>query len=94
MLLLFGVNTGHLSIVLRTAEYKREQIAGTDKTVEQQSTLQPFPDGSLEETRTTALHEGEDGAEKKRLTRIERRRWRWGKTSLSFVAGEFTPVTD
>lgn len=93
MLLLFGVDTGHLSTVLRTAEYKREQIAGSDKTVEQHSTLQPFPDGSVEETRATTLCEGDNEA-KKTLARIERRRWTWDKTSQSFVAGEFTSVTD
>lgn len=96
MLLLLGMDIGHLSTVLRTAEYKRAQIAGTDETVEQQSTLQPFPDGSLEETRATTLQTLQDeGKEvKKTLTRIERRRWKWDKTSLSFVAGEFTLVTD
>ncbi|WP_035349771.1 hypothetical protein [Edaphobacter aggregans] len=93
MLLLFGLDTGHLSTVLRTAEYKREQIVGDDKTVEQQSTLQPFPDGSLEETRATTILSGENDVEK-RLTRIERRRWSWNKTSQSFVSGEFTSVTD
>lgn len=93
MLLLFGMDTGHLSTVLRTAEYKREDIVGGDKTVEQQSTLQPFPDGSLEETRATTVHEGDDEAEK-RLICIERRRWRWDKTSKTFVPGEFTIVKD
>jgi hypothetical protein len=93
MLLLFGMDTGHLSTVLRTAEYKRQESFGEDKTVIQQSTLQPFPDGSLEETRSTTLHEGDDQG-RNTLTGIERRRWRWDKTSLSFVAGEFTPVTD
>ena len=92
-MLLFGLDTGHLSIVLRTAEYKRQASFGDDKTVEEQSTLQPFPDGSLEETRATTILEGENDVEK-RLIRIERRRWRWDKTSLSFVSGEFTPVTD
>jgi hypothetical protein len=93
MLLLFGQDTGHLSTVLRTAEYKQETNFLDDKTVEQQSTLQPFPDGSLEETRSTTILKGGIEGEK-RLISIERRRWRWGKASKSFVPGEFTPVTD
>ncbi|WP_130418334.1 hypothetical protein [Edaphobacter modestus] len=93
MLLLFAVDTGHLSTVLRTAEYSKQTSLPEDKTVEQQSTLQPFPDGSLEETRATTFLEGENGVEK-RLIRIERRRWSWDKTSQSFVSGEFTSVTD
>lgn len=94
MLLLFAVDTGHLSTVLRTAEYMRQDVLGDDKTVEKQSTLQPFPDGSLEETRATAFLETGENKMKKTLSRIERRRWRWDKTSQSFVAGKFTPVTD
>jgi hypothetical protein len=95
-MVLFCVEAGHLSTVLRTAEYKREEIVGDNKTVEQQSTLQPFPDGSMEETRATTLYEWDDLASVYRthLASIERRRWRWDKTSLSFVAGEFTPVSD
>jgi hypothetical protein len=95
-MVLFKVEAGHLSTALRTAEYKREDIVGDDKTVEQQSTLQPFPDGSLEETRATTVYVWDDRAsrEQARLTSIERRRWRWDKTSLSFVAGEFAPATD
>lgn len=100
-MLLFGVDAGHLSTILRTAEYRREEIVGDDKTVEQQSTLLPFPDGSLEETRATTsykwVNEAKDNrtsTERARLTSIERRRWRWDKKSLTFVAGEFAPVTD
>ena len=88
-IVLFQVEAGHLSTALRTAEYKREDVVGDDKTVEYQSTLQPFPDGSLEETRATSVYEWNDRAnrEQARLTGIERRRWRWDKTSLRFVAG-------
>jgi hypothetical protein len=95
-MVLFNVEAGHLSTALRTAEYKREDIVGDDKTVEQQSTLQPFPDGSLEETRSTTVYEWDDraGREQARMTGIERRRWRWDKTSLSFVAGKFAPITN
>jgi hypothetical protein len=95
-MVLFNVVSGHLSTALKTAEYKREDIVGDDKTVEQQSTLQPFPDGSLEETRATTVYEWDDRANRAqaRLTSLERRRWRWNKASLSFAAGEFAPVTD
>jgi hypothetical protein len=93
-MLLLVLHNGHLSTVLRTAEYTQQRSFGEDdKTVEQESTLQPFTDGSLEETRAITIHEGGDEAEK-RLIRIERRRWRWDKSSLSFVAGEFTSVAD
>jgi hypothetical protein len=95
-MVLFNVEAGHLSTALKTAEYEREDIVGDDKTVEQQSTLQPFPDGSLEETRATTVYKWDDRAsrEQARLTSIERRRWRWDKISLSFVAGKFASVTD
>jgi hypothetical protein len=56
-MLLLGVRGEHLAPLLRVQEYMSEDIAGTDKTVEQKSTLQPFPDGSLEETRATTFHE-------------------------------------
>lgn len=99
-MLLFGVHGEHLAILLKTQEYKREDIMGTDETVEQTSTLQPFPDGSLEETRATTMHEmiskvGGDPSqtiERVSLTTIERRRWRWSEPSQTFVPDRFTTV--
>jgi hypothetical protein len=99
-MLLLGIRQNHFVTLLRTSEHRLVDISGTGKTVEQTSTLQPFPDGSLEETRATTLHEmvsksvaGEEKSiEKVRLTTIERRRWRWNKVSQSFAASAFVTV--
>ena len=97
---LFEVKGERLTTVLKTQEYKYEQIAGADETVEEISTLQPFPDGSIEETRATTLHEmiGKVGGatdqmvERVHLDKIERRRWRRRGPSENFVPDGFVAV--
>jgi hypothetical protein len=72
----------------------------SDETVEEMSTLQPFPDGSIEETRATTLHEmiGKVGGatdqmvERVHLDKIERRRWRRHGPSENFVPDAFVAV--
>jgi hypothetical protein len=54
---LFEVHGERLPPVLKTQEYKDEQIVGAAESVEAMSTLQPFPDGSIEERRATTIHE-------------------------------------
>jgi hypothetical protein len=97
---LFEVHGERLTPVLKTQEYKYDQIAGTDESVEEMSTLQPFPDGSIEETRATTLHEmiGKVGGgtdqmvERVHLEKIERRRWRRRGPSENFVPDDFVAV--
>ncbi len=72
--------------ILTTTEYLSEDVTGEDLTVEQAGTLQPFPDGSVEETRATTRHEG--SSEQWKL-KIERRRWRWSAAKGCFTAGRF-----
>jgi hypothetical protein len=72
----------------------------SDETVEEMSTLQPFPDGSIEETRATTLHEmiGKVGGatdqmvEWVHLDKIERCRWRRRGPSENFVPDDFVAV--
>jgi hypothetical protein len=97
---LFEVHDERLTPVLKTQEYKYEYIVGDDESVEEMSTLQPFPDGSIEETRATTLHEmiakGGGGTdqmvERVHLDKIERRRWRRRGPSENFVPGDFVAV--
>ncbi len=55
---LLQVRGDRWATVLTTTEYKSEDVTGEGLTVERAATLQPFPDGSLEETRATTRHEG------------------------------------
>ncbi len=93
-ILLLGVRGGHLVTLLKTQEYKSEDLMGEGKTVEEKSTLQPFPDGSLEETCAKILHETISAAapDRVRLVAVERRRWLWNQEGHSFTATEFRAV--
>lgn len=98
-MLLLEARAGRWATLLRTPEYRSEDKAGTGKTVEQASTLQPLPDGSVEETRATTLHEpGPHNAisakapEQVRLTTVERRRWVWNQATQSYHPGTFAAV--
>ena len=56
----------------------------TSQTLEQQSRFQPFPDGSLEETRSSLL----DGE----WSGVERRYWHWSAARRQFAPTAFEPV--
>ena len=86
---LLEVRGDHWATVLTTVEYESEDVIGEDLTVEQTATLQPFPDGSMEETRATTRHEG--SPERLHLS-VERRHWRWSAAAQSFRAGQFRLV--
>lgn len=90
-MLLLGVRGGHLVTLLKTQEYKSEDIMGEGKTVEEKSTMQPFPDGSLEETRAKTLHETVSATtpDRVRLIAVERRRWLWNQQEHRFTATAF-----
>ncbi len=75
--------------ILTTIEYESENITGEDLTIEQTAVLQPFPDGSVEETRATTRRES--SPERGRL-KVERRRWRWNSAAKHFAAGPFAPA--
>lgn len=92
-----GIRNGRFVKLIETQEFKQEDVMGEDKTVIQQSSLLPFPDGSIEETQATSIRTRADPKENEigraRLTKIERRRWRWQQSSQKFEAGPFSVVS-
>lgn len=91
-----GIRQGHFVKLLKAKEFGQEDVMGEDKTILQKSTLQPFPDGSLEETRATSIRTTASSEAKEtdrvRLTKVERRRWRWNQRAQKFEPGQFTAV--
>ncbi len=79
--------------LLETTEYDRTDLP--DKTVEHASTIQPFPDGSLQETRATTVHRGgsENDPAHARIEAVERRRWRWSAATRTYSPDPFTTAS-
>ena len=93
-LLLLEARGSRWATLLKTPEYQSEEELGTGKTVERSSTLQPFPDGSIEETRATTLHKAvkQNAPDRARLATVERRRWLWDQTLQAYRPGAFGSV--
>lgn len=86
---LLDVRGSRWAPVLTTTEYQSEEITGADLRIEQTAALQPFPDGSLEETRATTRHRG---SPERHALQVERRRWRWNAKTKAFAPGRFSPA--
>jgi hypothetical protein len=84
---LYRVRGGKLVECLRTQDFinkqqwKEHAPVDDPQELEQTSTFLPFPDGSLEQTQSSTV----DG----RLSRVERRSWRWNAEQGRFVTGAF-----
>ncbi len=86
---LLTIRGDHWATVLTTTEYESEDPAGEDLRVEQAATLQPFPDGSVEETRATTRHRS---SPEQQTFHLERRHWQWNPATKVFTAGRFAPA--
>lgn len=92
-MLLFEVLSNRLVKVLETEEFTSQAQIADDPTIQHSSTLLPFPDGSLEETRITSeAAPSADPFKPLRIARVERRRWRWVESSKSYAPGKFAVV--
>jgi hypothetical protein len=69
-----------------TQDYLLEETLGspTEIQTEHRSTFLRFPDRSLEETRTIAVHD--------KLEKVERRYWLWSGQKRRFTPSRFMPV--
>lgn len=96
-MLLLGVRGHRLVTLLRTEEYRSEDEGNTGATLIRRSTLQPFPDGRVQETRATYSRPSPQAAANEpgwqhdatRLIKVERRWWRWRASAQAFAAGPF-----
>jgi hypothetical protein len=81
---IFSVLNGRLQETLRTEDYRSQVDFATDETVLGRSTFLRFPNGALEETRTSAVND--------RLEKVERRYWSWSGEQQRFLASGFLKV--
>lgn len=92
-MLLLGMRGHRLVTLLKTQEYLSEDSGNSGTTLIQRSTLQPFPDGRVQETRATYARQSMDEPapepEQIRLVKVERRWWRWKASAQNFAAGSF-----
>lgn len=93
---LLAVRSNRFVELMEVPEFMHSTIWGTSIELEQKTTLLPFPDGSLEETRATFKHNGTTGKGRKemevKLTKVERRRWRWNPNTKKYEPSAFLPV--
>jgi hypothetical protein len=82
---IFSVLNGKLQETLRTEDYRSKDIWPTDETVLERSTFLRFPNGALEETRTSTLND--------KLEKVERRYWHWSEEQQKFIANDFLKVS-
>ncbi|MEG9438784.1 hypothetical protein JAO29_21790 [Edaphobacter sp. HDX4] len=81
---IFSVLNGRLQETLRTEDYRSQDDFPSDQKVLEKSTFLRFPDGALEETRTSAVND--------RLEKVERRYWSWSGEQQKFLANGFLKV--
>ena len=84
---LYAMRDGRLVERMHTPDsVVKEQWSSRDtsQTLEQQSSFQAFPDGSLEETRSSLLNGQWSG--------VERRYWHWSAARRQFAPTPFEPV--
>ncbi len=77
----FSILDGKLLQTLATQDFLNQVTLGTEDTLEQKSTFLRFPNGLLEETRTSAMND--------KLEKVERRYWHWSEQKRRFVSGPF-----
>ena len=82
----FSILNGKLVQTMVTQDYLLEETLGspTEIQTEHRSTFLRFPDRSLEETRTIAVND--------KLEKAERRYWHWSGQKRRFTPSRFMPV--